>query len=164
LAIGLSDGNVVLRDLATGDVIVHLPRHGCAVTALAFAPDRARLVSGYSDGTMHVWEANANCQWALARTINAGPVVVGLIPSAAFPFFIPHLHSPPISFIAVTPDGKQLGACFESMYLGTTIALWNLADGTPAGSFSRGQEKYQQLAFSPDGKFMAAGYWRSNGN
>src|SRR5262249_31392306 len=80
LAIALSDGTVVLRELGTGADIAHLERHSGSVIALAFAPDGARLVSGDRGGTIHVWQAGANGEWALARTIRAEPALAGLFP------------------------------------------------------------------------------------
>jgi WD40 repeat protein len=164
LAIGLSDGTVLLRDVATGEVIVRLQQNGCPVTALAFAPDGARLVSLDANGTIHVWETKGNGAWELARTIALKPAIVGLIPSAAFPFFIPQIDVLTISSIAISPDGKHLGATLDSSHFATVIALWNLTDGTrTTHSFSgRGSERFEGLAFSPDGKFLAAGYGRSN--
>jgi WD40 repeat protein/serine/threonine protein kinase len=157
LATGLSDGTVLLRHLSTGVPLARLVHH-CPVTALAFAPEGVRLVSGCRDGTIHVWEANATREWALMRTIHTGPTLVASVPSVAFPFFIPYLDFPPISYLAVTPDGRQFGACVGGMqsYIHSTITLWDLAHGTRTASYSRGREIYECLAISPDGKFLAA--------
>jgi serine/threonine protein kinase/WD40 repeat protein len=162
LAVGLSDGTVLLRDLATGAILARQQFSG-PVTGLAFAPDGTRLVSVQSDGTTHVWEADANQHWALARTISPEPVLVGLLCSAAFPFFVPHWAFPTMTSIAITPDATQLAACVDYPYLPSTIALWNLADGTRAARSFTGQrlERFERPAFSPDGKFLAAGYFRN---
>jgi WD40 repeat protein len=75
------------------------------------------------------------------------------------------VDSLPIKHLAVTPDGKQLGACvgdFQSCF-DSTIWLWDLANGTPTSRYSRGREKYQRLAISPDGRFLAADYYGSAG-
>jgi WD40 repeat protein len=162
LAVGLSDGTLVVRELATGADLdcLQLDR---PVTALAFAPDGRRLVSLDGNGTTVIWEVKANGKLARARTMTPEPVLVGLIPCAIFPFFVPHLAFPTIKAVAITPDGTRLGACVDSPYSPTTIALWNLADGTRSSrSFSgRRLEQYISMAFSPDGKFLAAAYRRS---
>jgi WD40 repeat protein/serine/threonine protein kinase len=163
LAVGLSDGTVLLRDLATGALLAR-QQFQRAVTALAFAPDGTRLVSVQSDGSTHVWETDANHPWALARTISPEPVLVGLLCSAAFPFFVPYWAFPTITSIAITPDGTRLAACVDCPCLPTTIALWNLADGTRAARSFTGQRLERLVgppAFSPDGQFLAAGYYRS---
>jgi WD40 repeat protein/serine/threonine protein kinase len=163
LAIGLSNGSVWLRDLDTGTIRARLQQHHGPVTGLAFAPDGLRLVSADSEGKVQVWEANAHSEWILARTITAEPAVFGLIPSAVFPFFVPQFVSSTIKAIAITPDGKQLCACVNSPHLPTTVALWNLADGTrtPRAFTVPGSEHCDVLALSPEGKFLAASYVRN---
>jgi serine/threonine protein kinase/WD40 repeat protein len=162
LAVGLNDGTVLLRDLDTGALLARqeFPR---PVMGLAFAPDGRRLVSVQADGTTHVWEADAHRHWALARRISPEPVFVGAIPSIACPFLVPYWAFPTITSIAITPDGTQLAACMDYPYLPSTITLWNLADGTRAGRSFTGKrlERFERPTFSPDGKFLAAGYYRN---
>src|SRR5262249_53662371 len=95
----------------------------------------------------------------------AEAVLVGLTPAAAFPFFVPQFTFPTIGAIAITPRGKELCACVDSSHLPTTIALWNLADGTrTARSFiGPASERCGRLALSPNGKLLAAGYLMHNG-
>jgi hypothetical protein len=71
----------------------------------------------------------ANGELVLARTILAEPRLAGLIPSAAFPFFLPHFVFPTLNSIAITPDSKQIAAS-GIRSLSSTIALWDLADGS----------------------------------
>src|SRR5207245_1236822 len=103
----------------------------------------------------------ANGEWALARKLIAEPMLAALIPSPAFPFFMPHFvfptlgSLPTLNSIAITPDSKQLAASLFFSLPGyyrapstialwnlpgyycapSTIALWNLADGTRTSRF-----------------------------
>jgi WD40 repeat protein/serine/threonine protein kinase len=158
LAIGLSDGAVLLRDLGTGAYRARLQQHRCSVTALAFIPDGMRLVSGDRGGTIHVWQANANGEWALEGTISATPTAIGP----------PQRDIPTINSIAISPDGKQFAA---SLFFSPTaadswpriISLWNLGDGTRTASFGQESQWLFSPAFSSDGKFLAAAYCRTTG-
>jgi WD40 repeat protein len=163
LAIALNGGSVVLRDL-TGALIGRLPQPPCPIASLAFASERM-LVAVVRGRRAQVWEANAQGDWTLARIIAPEPAFVGFIPCATFPFFVPQFTSPMIGEIAITPDGKQLCACINSSGFPTTIALWNLADGTrTARSFvGPASDQCGGVAFSPDGKFLAAVYFRDHG-
>jgi WD40 repeat protein/serine/threonine protein kinase len=156
LAIGLSDGTLLLRDLGTGAYRARLQQHRCSVTALAFAPDGKRLVSGDRGGIIIVWQAIANGKWTPERAISAAPAVVEL----------PQRDVPAINSLAVSPDGKQVAA---SLFYSPTaadswprmIAVWNLGDGTRTASFGQESEWLFSPTFSPDGKFLAAAYCRT---
>jgi WD40 repeat protein len=166
LAIGLSDGSVLLRSLDTGIDRSRLRQHHASITALTFSLDGGRLVSGDSDGTMHIWQVHANGEWALQRTIHAAPMMAGLIPLAPCPFLVPCLDFPTINSLAISPDGKQLAASLffaptASHTLPRIIALWNLADGTQAACLGQEKEWLFSPVFSPAGKCLAAAYCRT---
>jgi serine/threonine protein kinase len=161
LAIGLEDGTVLLRDLGTSGNFEKITGHSNPVSALAFAPDGTRLVSGDRGGTIHIWEAFGNGKWKMARTISAKPTLVGFVPAAALPYFIPHLDFPSVKCLAISPDGKQLGVCAGDTFsfFPSTISLWSFADGTWSVPLASGWGKHSSLAFSPDGKYLAATYF-----
>jgi WD40 repeat protein len=161
LAIGLESGSVLLWNLETGQLLQALSLLSEPVASVAFTPDGTRLVSGYPDGTIHICEARANGEWAPVRTLRAEPVLAGLFPSAAFPFFVPHLIIPHLGSIAISSDGKQVaGTLTCPAFLLSTIALWNLGDGTRNVSFLWESGRRFSPAFSSDGRFLAVGYGR----
>src|SRR5262249_16310079 len=130
-----------------------LEKHSSPVTAIAFSPDGIRLISADRDGAIHICEIMANGEWARARTIVAEPTL-----------------APTLNSIAITPDSKHIAACLfirpgGSRSLTSTIALWNLADGSRAGRFETGRvmEWISSPAFSPDGKRLSASYLRYAG-
>ena len=149
LALGLSDGTVSVRALPRGDEMARLRGHGAPVSDVGFAPGGRRLVVADTGGTIEVWEANERDDWSRTRTIAADRPIPG------------YRLGRPVS-LAVTPDGKTLAVCSA---LATSISLWDLANGTPAGRLSvPGQEQLTCLALSPDGKRLAAGYRGPDGH
>jgi serine/threonine protein kinase len=165
LALGMSDGTVWLRALGSGESLARL-QHGSPITALAFAPDGVRLVVADGAGTVHVWKINGSGEWVRERSIIAEPRLLALLPSGAFPFFVPHVDFPKIRSIAISPDGKLLATSLVSAGLPTTIALWNLARGTLTArdlDSERGLEWHDHPAFSPDGKLLATSFGRIAG-
>ena len=56
MASGGEDRRIRLWDLGTGRELARWEGHEAEVTALAFSPDGALLVSGARDGTVRVWD------------------------------------------------------------------------------------------------------------
>jgi WD40 repeat protein/serine/threonine protein kinase len=138
LAVGLSDGSVLVRNIGTGADIVRLREAGAAITALHFGPDGSKLVTGDTRGTIKVWESTPAGQWNASKTLTGDP-----LPAA-------------VTSLAITPDGRLLAAGFGH---GPTLSVWSLADGKRQAPFqgSRG-EQLGGLAFSPQGDLLAAAY------
>jgi WD40 repeat protein/serine/threonine protein kinase len=137
LALGLADGSVLLRSLDTGAEIARLRHPGAGISAVHFGPDGRSLVTGDSRGTITVWQITATGQWTSNRTLTVD-------------------HSADsVTSVGITPDGKHLAACTAN---GTTISVWNLADGAREAPFRgpRG-ERPVCLAFSPQANLLAAG-------
>jgi WD40 repeat protein/serine/threonine protein kinase len=138
LALGLSDGSVLVRNINTGADIVRLREAGARITALHFGPDGSKLVTGDDRGTIKVWESTPAGQWNASKTLTGDP-----LPAA-------------VSSLAIAPDGRLLAAGFGR---GPTLSVWNLADGQRQAPFrgSRG-EQLGGLAFSPQADLLAAAY------
>ena len=55
LAIGTTDGKVVLKKFPKGEDFVTIPAHSVEVVGVAFSPDGTRLVTNSQDGLSHLW-------------------------------------------------------------------------------------------------------------
>jgi WD40 repeat protein len=140
---------------ADGRSLVTLTGHTARVYALAWSPDGTRLASGSADGAVRLWDA-------------AGQVVKVLSAS-----------SDPVFALAWSPDGRLLAAGAIHFKPPATpgalatlpgiVHLWQ-ADGTIVRTLSTQYTggKFYNLAWSPDGKFLAGGavdyrIWRPDG-
>jgi RNA polymerase sigma factor (sigma-70 family) len=116
-------------------------RHGGPVEALSLSADGKRLATGADDGAIRLWDVETG--QLLRRWDGLGAFAMGWS-------------------VALSPDGKVLASAARSDGAGgpEQVFLWDTAtgkelrrlDGTPASAYSR-------LAFSPDGKLVAAGEW-----
>jgi WD40 repeat protein len=112
VAIGLSDGTLVLRHLATGAEIARLQEHHAGVVSLSFAATGNQMASADLDGIVKVWQANLNDAWFCTQTIPLGRPMVDKA-----------LGGEPSILVALTPDGKSL-VTYSSPQ--SAVALWNL--------------------------------------
>jgi WD40 repeat protein/serine/threonine protein kinase len=160
LALGLSDGTVLLRPIPGGAPITRLTEHRCAIAALGYRANGKELVSADCTGNIKLWQANDKGTWDCTKTSVLEPVLALLLPSPAFPFFTPAftswISSQFDAAAAVTPDGRYLAVW---SWMNSTVALVDVADGTTAARFRVPQgEQVWKLAVSPDGKLLAGGY------
>jgi serine/threonine protein kinase/WD40 repeat protein len=164
---------VLIRNIATGQEVTRLePRRGSWLYSVKFSRDGRKLFAGDSRGTVRVWEVNAAREWVASKTFVAAPQPGSFVtPSPVFPFFVSQWDFPPISRLAVSPDGTQLAACFRHVpaVSAPAIAVWNLADGSPAPVFSTAAAPSARaltlgaVAFSPRGDLLAAGFVMAEG-
>jgi WD40 repeat protein/serine/threonine protein kinase len=135
LALGFDDGTLRIYDCTNGDRIAQL-RQGEAVMSLSFSVDGKRMASA-DRGTIQIWQAKATGTWALQRTISMD--LRGTIRA-----------------VALSPDGQYLAACSSGQPF---VSVWSLAMEAPVVKYQgRGGEILGCLAFSPDGRLLAAGY------
>jgi serine/threonine protein kinase/WD40 repeat protein len=142
LAVGLEDGTVLVRDLATGKDVARWQAHDRRVHALVFGPGGRPLVSADGQGTIKVWEPGADGTWTSVRTLNTAK------PINVWRQFVRQ------AFLAISSDGKRLATCSEGT---STVLVWNLADGTCAVELDGGDVRLRCMAWSADGRFLAAG-------
>jgi len=135
LAIGGSDGAVLLWDTKARQQIVRMLPHTQTVGSLAFSPDGRRLASASWDGTAKIVDA---------QTGDTRTTLVG--------------HSGWVHAIAFHPDGKQLATAGEDR----TVRIWNAESGKETSVLRGHKSAVYGVAFSPDSKtLVSAG---SNGN
>jgi RNA polymerase sigma factor (sigma-70 family) len=127
-------GNQVITfwDAATGRAVRRLPK-GARVAA--FTPDGRTLIS-FGDYQLRFWDVATG---RVLRDKGDGGWA---------------------SCLAVSPDGKYLAACCPSERImdSARIKVWDLATDRLVHSFVRKGHEPSAVAFSPDGKLLAAGY------
>lgn len=114
LAMASREGNLLLWDVATGQLLETLKGHSSAVSAVVFSPDGRTLASGSSDQTVRLW--NVDTRQELMQ-LDSGNVEVGIVYTLAF-----------------SPDGKQLlaGGRVSTAFWSTAPIVWNDAERAAA--------------------------------
>ena len=104
--------------------------------SVAFSPNGKLMASGHGDMTIKIWDVSSR---RVLRTLKGS--VTGVVAAVSF-----------------SPDGKSLASIGSD----SSVRLWDVDSGTQlrtptkAGDDLLGLRKYG-LAFSPDGRFLAAG-------
>lgn len=144
LAAGCRDGSVALWGAAAGKEGASFKAHAGAVQALAFSPDGALLASGGEGKVLALWDVSAAKEHSR----------------------IPHgLHS--ITSLGFAPDGKVLatgGRIRDWKAEGRNdfdrpgeVKLWDLASGEERNRGKSFGAAVACVAFTPDGRTLAAG-------
>jgi serine/threonine protein kinase/WD40 repeat protein len=147
--IGLADGTILLRDLATGTERARLHEHRVPVVSLSLADTGDRIASADDEGVVKVWQAHLDGDWVCTRTMAidrpGGPNVKATWWAA------------PIS-VVLSSDGQLI---FISSSNQPGVALWDLTRGNCVQTFKApAPGTLSGLELSPDGKFLAAAYNR----
>jgi WD40 repeat protein len=121
---------------SSGSVLAALPglESTVDVNSIAFSPTRQLIVTAHNDGTFRIWDSES------AKLISTTKG-----------------HPGPISSAAFSPDGNHLATAGQDQ----TIRLWDDSGkpwpGSEAAQFTRKlQDQVMNLAFSPDGRMLAA--------
>ncbi len=159
---------IQVRDIPGGVTQTMLGHEG-PVTALAFSPDNARIVSGSADKTARIWTvadskevakyaAHTNTVTAVAFTPNGQQVVSGAADNilklwnAADGVEQKNFagHTGAISGVLVHPNGQVVSASADQ-----TVRFWNPADGAQVRAITHGQP-VTSMALTRDGNKLAA--------
>src|SRR6185295_5618003 len=115
--------SIVLWDLKTGEPIERFLRHQSWVTALAFAPDGKRFVSGGHDGTAFLWDIQARQATHVLQEHN-------------------HLG---VSGVAFSPDGSFILTGGGDR----NVLLWDATNGKLVKRFDGHSDEVTAVAFGP---------------
>jgi len=109
--------------------------HTGAITALAFSPDGAWLVSGSADRTIRLWKtADASLVYTAIYGVDWGGT------------------TRTVGCIAFSADGKRFAFSGDNH-----VEIWNTADGTAVKTFTGQTAEIAALRFSPDNQELLAG-------
>jgi len=145
-----ADHTTIVWDIRSGTQLDALTGQSDIVTHQAISPDGATLYTGSQDGTVVAWDL-AGRGGLLRRTVPF---------TAAYPADI-YSNPQPIP-VAVSPDGRLIA--FSQAH--GLVRVWSLRTLRPVGPPFRGFSERdieairggaEDLAFSPDGRLLAAG-------
>jgi WD40 repeat protein len=123
------DGLALRRDATSGRRLEPPLRHATPVSAIAFGRDGRRIITGTSDGRIHVWDAES------ARAFDLPP------------------QGTAVTSLAVSPDGGLVATGTA----GGVVRLWDTNPLEQTGQTSMLVNAVTGLAFHPGGAILATG-------
>jgi WD40 repeat protein len=176
LASGAVDGSARLWDATTTSDPTVLRGHDYYVYPVAYSPDGRWIATGSWDRTVRVWDAAGGelvhvlkgheeplgaltftrdstrlASWAEDRTIRLWDVATGAEVAPRFRHVsMPYRDS--VYTLVATPDGRRLAAAAEG-----EVRFWDLQTGAALPPLRLPLAGPRVLAFSPDGRRLAAG-------
>lgn len=120
-----------LWDVASGQLRAGISQPSW-VSAVAFTPDQAGVVTGHDDNMIRLWGIASR---GLVRQLDG--------------------HERPISALAVHPDGTRLASAAEDR----RIHLWDLAGGRLLRTLEGHTDRIPALAWHPQGHILVSAGW-----
>jgi WD40 repeat protein len=139
------DGTAILWDIATGSRIVPLPAHHAQVTAVAFSPDGQLVATGSDDATIKLWNTTTFQQAGILRSPSG---YAGTLSFSADDLLRPSGGS----LLSFSPDGSTLVSGGRE----GSLKIWPVVVEADKSVFARHTGWTSSVAFSPDGKLVAA--------
>ncbi|MFA6570205.1 MAG: choice-of-anchor D domain-containing protein [Bacteroidota bacterium] len=128
LAFKNPDGNINIRDVASGKIVVTFTEYADA-NSICFSPDGRTLAYGSGYGV-------------ILRDVGSGKLISTLIG-----------HRRDVYSVSFSPDGRTLASGSSD----STIKLWEVATGKEIRTLKDNNAWIYSVSFSPDGKTIASG-------
>ncbi len=184
IASGGADGAIKIWDTGTSQELWTLRGHTKNVTCVTFSRDGRRLASTSSDQTIKIWDGTLSPE-ALTWRGAAGPIAkIAFFPDGDRILVAKNVEDPagrvyhrltildtahdmrdatlddasdsecgrPIDGIAIRSDGQLVASASQS----GRIEAWTVADGRSCFRYDDGTSRFEDVAFSPDGRRLAA--------
>jgi len=134
LATASSDHTARLWDTASGNELWRTSTHSDRVWGVAFSPDGHTVATASEDSTVRLWDSASGKEQRRIGT------------------------QTPVGRVTFSPDGRVLAAG-----VGGALMQWDARTGAVVRQLATGGARVASIAYSTDGKLLAAGSMRENG-